>query len=270
MVRIVPIHPTIGVEIHGLDLSGDLTEDERALVNAALRQWKAVFFREQKIDSDAFVAFASSFGPLLVDDHLPQDGRRATQLAYKQGDDKSPRTDIWHSDRSYASQNIAKFIALRAVALPATGGDTLFADMEKAYAGLSPAMRSMLDDLHCIHDGFPISSPRIPVERWAERKDTMRSAFPIVRAGPSREHALIYVNAAFTTRILELNPDESTVLLNFLFDLPKRPENHCRFRWDEGSIALWDNRRTQHYLSHDFWPEPRVMERCMIAGEWND
>jgi taurine dioxygenase len=271
MLDLTPLTPTIGAEVTNVDLSVPLSDECRAAIEAALVQWKALFFRNQTIDDEKQAAFARNFGPLLADNytHMPHAGGVST-LIYEQGDPRSPRTDIWYNDRSYLDIATAKYIILRAVELPSAGGDTLFADMALAYERLSPAIKAALEGLNAVHDGFPISSSRIPPDQWAQRRDTMRNIFPVVRTFPANDRKLVYVNATFTTEIQELPRSESKLLLDFLNGLPAEPENHCRFRWEPGSVAIWDNRCTQHYLVHDFWPERRVMARTMVSGNWTD
>jgi taurine dioxygenase len=157
---------------------------------------------------------------------------------------------------------------LRAVELPPVGGDTLFADMEAAYDGLGDAMKAMLADLVAVHDFTKVFGGRLSAEKLAETRAAYPPAeHPVIRTHPVTGRRSIYVNAAFTSHIVGLTRTESDDLLAYLYAQAEVPERQCRFRWEPGSFALWDNRCAQHYAVSDYWPQRRVMERVTIVGD---
>jgi taurine dioxygenase len=157
---------------------------------------------------------------------------------------------------------------LRAVEVPPIGGDTLWADMYAAYEGLSTGMRAFLDGLTAIHDFLPAFGPHLAPGALAEMRATFPQVeHPVVRTHPVTGRKLLYVNASFTVRIVGMGLDESHALLDFLTTRAATPEYQCRFRWRPSSVAMWDNRCTQHYANQDYWPQRRVMQRVTIIGD---
>jgi taurine dioxygenase len=161
---------------------------------------------------------------------------------------------------------------LRAVEVPTLGGDTLFADMAAAYEGLPKAVRDRIDGLSAVHDFAPFRNGM----RKAGKSEAEIEAFnqqypsvehPVVRTHPETGARAIYVNAAFTQHIVGMEKEESDALLKYLYARAAIPEYQCRFRWEAGSIAFWDNRSSQHYAASDYWPAVRRMERVTIVGD---
>jgi taurine dioxygenase len=155
--------------------------------------------------------------------------------------------------------------------VPPYGGDTLFANMYLAYETLSAGMRRLLDGLVGVN-----SSAKADVTRT--REDSMRSArradardeyvaeHPVVRTHPDTGRQALYVNVAHTTRFRDMTEEESAPLLGFLFRHQVRPEFTCRFRWEPGSLAFWDNRCAQHNPVNDYHGFRRRMHRITLAG----
>jgi taurine dioxygenase len=159
---------------------------------------------------------------------------------------------------------------LRAVQLPDVGGDTCFASMYAAYEGLSPAMRAFVDGLRAVHD---ITNPLKKAIRDGHSTldlTEMQAKCPpvehnVVVTHPETGRRALFVNRNSTTHIVGLSDREQEVLLPFLFDHVRSPEYQCRFHWEPGSIAFWDNRSVQHYAVADYH-ERRIMHRATIAG----
>jgi taurine dioxygenase len=268
---LVPMTPTIGAEVHGLSLAGSLEEKERDFILDGLRDWKVLFFRDQDINREQHVAFACNFGELEVHPFAPA-GDGIPEIMVLDHDDKpraagTPRENIWHSDVSWREVPSLASV-LRAVVVPDLGGDTLWADMGAAYDGLAPGMQRYLDGLTAVHDFAPSFGSRLGPDQFAAmRKQYPLVEHPVVRIHPVTGRRILYVNGAFTTRILGIPSDESKWLLDFLCRQAATPEYQCRFHWQPGSIAMWDNRCTQHYAVQDYWPQRRLMERVTIIGE---
>ena len=157
---------------------------------------------------------------------------------------------------------------LRAVEVPAVGGDTLWADMGAAYDGLPDDVKDRVENLVAVHDWIHNFGRNMePSLREEFRLLYPAMEHPVVRIHPETGRKTLFVNAAFTTHIVGLEADESADVLGFLYRQAAYPEYQCRFRWAAGSVAFWDNRATQHYAASDYAPQPRRMERVTIIGD---
>ena len=173
----------------------------------------------------------------------------------------------WHTDiTGHARPSFGA--VLRAVEVPAIGGDTLWADAGAAYDGLSQAVRNRIDPLVAVHDRRRSSGLAMPAEAVEQLSQTFPLVeHPVVRVHPETGRRTLFVNPIFTSHIVGLDDVESERSLAQLYRQITRPEYQCRFRWTAGSVAFWDNRATQHYASSDYFPERRVLERISIAGD---
>ena len=194
----------------------------------------------------------------------------------KQPGDSQNFGGTWHSDLTYLESPM-KGAMLLAREVPEAGGDTLFANMYLAYESLSPGFRRLLAGLVAIHNdratGF-YDRDRVgtmAVLESAEAKHAAEGpswfAHPVVRSHPETGRDLLNVNAAVTLRFEAMSEAESRPILDYLFRHIERPEFTCRFRWEAGSVALWDNRCTQHRAINDYAGKRRVMRRVLIAGD---
>ena len=179
-----------------------------------------------------------------------------------------PAEYTWHTDLSWHPTPPLGAVLL-ARTLPPTGGDTMFADMALAHAGLSDRMQAYLGGLMAVHDRTPqLVARALP----ASVIDEFRSRFPpvehpVVRTHPETGAPTVFVNPAFTTRLVDVPRRESDQILTFLYALTAVPEHQCRVTWSEGTMVMWDNRVVQHYAVSDYWPHRRVMERVVLAGD---
>ena len=157
---------------------------------------------------------------------------------------------------------------LRLHTVPDTGGDTLFSNMYLVYENLSDRMKSHLAGLTAIHEGEHVYRGRYAREGVDDSgKNYPRAEHPLIRTHPVTGRKCVYVNQAFTTGIKELRYTEAQSLLDYLFEQVERPKYQCRFRWQENSIAMWDNRCAQHYAMWDYFPETRSGFRVTINGD---
>ncbi len=263
--EIKPLTPHIGAELRGLDLRDDQDDMTIAAIRAALNQHKVIFFRDQNLSADQHVAFGRRFGALEVHPATPKSQENPEILRITHGPKSPGIENFWHTDVTWRAEPSLGSI-LRAIEVPAVGGDTLFASMEAAYEALSPAMKDWVCTLTAVHDirvGFS--------GKLGMTDDEMIAKFPlqehpVVRTHPETGRRSIYVNIGFTTHIKGLARDESRWLLEKLYALARVPEFQCRFKWEPNSIAFWDNRAAQHYAASDYFPERRVMERVTVAG----
>jgi taurine dioxygenase len=275
-VALVPLTPTLGAEIAGLDLDRPLTAAERDWLHAAWLRFKVVFFRDQDISPESHVRLGEYFGELEGHPVIPHvagypeilriEGVEGVQLS---AETLAPfqAYNKWHTDVTFRAKPSVASI-LRARVLPPLGGDTLWADTVAAYAGLPQPVKDRIEGLDAEHDIVRSFGGRVSEDRRAQlARDFPPVRHPVVRSHPETGDRALYVNYTFTTRILGASEEESDSLLRLLFDRIKVPEYQLRFRWTPNAIAIWDNRSTQHYAVGDYWPEHRVLERVTVAGD---
>ena len=275
-IRIQPLNPVIGAEIHGLDLTRPLTDAQFDVLRAAWLRHKVVFLRNQPLSPAQHVELARRFGPLEGHPVIPHAPGYPELLIISgtEGVKPTPETiegfkgfNKWHTDVTFRQQPSVGSV-LRARQVPAYGGDTIWADAAAAWRGLPQAVKDRLEGLEAEHDILRSFGPRVTEEKRAEIAALNPPVrHPVVRRHPETGERALYVNYTFTTRIIGLEPDDSEALLRLLFDRIKVPEYHVRWNWTPDSIAIWDNRATQHDAVGDYWPAPRTMERVTIAGD---
>ena len=270
-LAVSPLTPVIGAEISGIDLRLPQPPEVLAEIRAALLEWKVLFFRDQDVTTQHHLDFARAFGVLEVHPFAPCKPGFPEVLAITHNRESRGRENTWHSDVTWRECPSLGSI-LRALEIPPVGGDTLFADMTAAYAGLSDDVKARIDGKTAVHD-FAHFRTRL---RKTGKSEAEIAAFdaaypmvehPVVRTHPETGAKAIYVNAAFTQHIVGLENAESDALLAHLYAQAAIPEYQCRFRWLPHSIAFWDNRSSQHYAVSDYWPAVRRMERVTVAGD---
>ena len=263
--------PAIGSEIHGIDLSDAAQVNAHAdQLRAVLAERQVIFFRDQHLTPDAQVSFAQIFGTVEpVSSTFPVHPENPyLELLISQG--TRTGTDIWHADLTWQKVPPAG-ACLYAVDVPETGGDTMWASMTAAFDSLAPAMQTYLRNLNAVHNW---EAPAL-TENLKKRDDTgamykaARDKYlpieqPVVFEHPLTGKEVAFVNSLYTTHIRGVTNDESCALISFLSGLAKVPEWQVRFRWQKGSVAVWDNLATQHYAVNDYHPSPRRMHRVAI------
>lgn len=265
--EVKPLSPLIGAELAGIKLSGDLSDGTIAEIRKALLEYKVVFFRDQNhLTSDEHIAFARKFGPLEIHPATPKDQLNPEILRITHDENSKGRENAWHSDVTWRPEPSLGSI-LRAHEIPPTGGDTLFSCMYAAYETLSPAMKSWVCTLTARHDIARVFAGRLNKSAEELHVRFPVQEHPIVRTHPETGRRGLYVNTAFTDSIVGLSRKESDWLLEHLYSFAAIPEHQCRFHWQPGSIAFWDNRACQHYAASDYFPQRRVMERVTICGD---
>jgi len=262
-LKVTPLTPRIGAEVSGLDLRGPLGDGVVDALRSALADHAVLFFRDQRIDRESLKRFGRAFGQLAIHSAVPGLPEHPEIVAiHADADSKYIAGDDWHSDLTCdAEPPLGSILYLHTV--PETGGDTLFASMYAAYETLSPRMQAYLDGLTAIHDADHVYRPLFPD---VERKYPC-SIHPVVRTHPVTGRKLLFVNASYTTRIVELPQGESDAVLAFLYDHMKNPNFQVRFRWTPHAIAFWDNRCTQHMATWDYFPQTRSGYRVTVAGD---
>ena len=268
-IDIRPLTATIGAEIHGVSLSDDLDDATIAEIRRALLDHLVVFFRDQCIDDSRHLAFALRFGPLAVSPLVTRYQDSDAVVVLDQVHPKGEGADEWHSDNTFLETPPMGSL-LRAVQLPSVGGDTCFASMYAAYDALSAPMRTLVDELYAVHD---ITKPlRKAIRDGHSTLDLaeMQQKCPPVRhrvvvTHPETGRKALFVNRNSTVCLEGVTERENDLLLPFLLDHVRSPEFQCRFHWELGSLAFWDNRAVQHYALADY-DERRVMRRVTVAG----
>ena len=272
-LRVAPVSGTVGAMIDGVDLSTDLDDHTVAQIRRALVDHHVVFFRDQDLSPDRQIAFGRRFGDL--DTHPFVEGMDSHPEVIEiitEPDDAINFGGGWHTDVTFLEEPDLGSI-LYAVDVPAFGGDTLFANQHAAYDTLSAPMQAFLGGLTARHSAGSQYAPG----GYSTRSRSMRTKnperagevveHPVIRTHPESGRKGLYVNPAFTVSICGLRPAESAALLAFLFEHATREPFTCRFRWEPGSLAMWDNRSVQHYALHDYRGQQRRMRRITIKGD---
>ncbi|MGB8437343.1 MAG: TauD/TfdA family dioxygenase [Burkholderiales bacterium] len=262
----------LGAEVLGVDLARALDDDQAAALRNAWHEHLVLFFRGQDLTPAQFMAFARRIG-------------RPVEYPFVKGIEDYPEIievkklahetvnfgGIWHSDTTYlAEPPMASMLLARET--PPFGGDTLFANMYLAYETLSEGMRRVLGGLRAVSssakaDVSRTREDRIRSDGRADGPEEYVAEHPVVRTHPETGRKALYVNIAHTVRFVDMTEAESAPLLAYLFAHQVRPEHTCRFVWQPGSIALWDNRCTQHNPVNDYHGHRRVMHRITLAGD---
>ena len=264
---VTPAGATIGAEVHGLDLREELDGAVIAELRRALLAYKVLFFREQHLSPAQHVGFARRFGDLEIHPFIPANPDHPELVRFEKSAEVGGYENAWHSDVSWR-ETPSMGAVLRAVSVPPAGGDTLFADMAAAYDGLPESLRSRADDLVAIHDFAQAFGHQLDEDALAEmRRQHPPVEHPVIRTHPETGRRIVYVNRIFVREIIGLDLDASRALIDDLSRPADLPEHQCRFHWEPGSIAFWDNRAVQHYACSDYWPDTRIMERASIAGD---
>ena len=269
--EIEPIGPTIGAEIHGLDLTRQVDQETASSLKNALIEHKVIYARDQHISPAQQVAFGRLFGELEVHPFMPDGECPEIVVLDNHKDNPVLSTDTWHSDTTFRDCP-TRFSILRALELPKVGGDTLWADMCAAYDGLSAALKTMVDGLTAVHDFKPFRALFGDSDEDREKLRKMEQLYPnpthpVVRTHPESGRKALFVNPHFTLRIVELTDKESEALLKLLFEQTHVPEYQFRLRWKPDTIVLWDNASTQHYAANDYYPNRRRMERVAVMSD---
>lgn len=261
----------IGGMASGLDLRKPLSESEFDALYDALLEYQVLFFRKQALAPEEQVALAKRFGPIDIHPfgrHMP------THPEVGLLDQTEPKRDganRWHTDSTFMKKP-PKLAILHGVKIPDCGGDTSWSSMYAAWENLSPAMQRCLDGLEAAHDITGPLRRAIAGGHSVGDLESVRAAWPdeihpVVCRHPETGRKFLYVNSNFTSYFLGMSQAESDALLAFLFDWVRSPEIQVRFQWEQDSVAIWDNRCTQHYATADY-RERRIMHRVSVAGDW--
>ena len=270
--RIKPIAGAIGAELLGIDLSADLPDSTIAAIRQALLDHLVIFFRDQDLPPDRFLALAHRFGaPIEYPFVKGIEGYPQIINVAKLEHEQINFGGVWHSDTTYLQDPpMATLLVAREV--PDSGGDTLFANQYLAYETLSDKLRALLAGLKGVSssakaDASRTREDRIRTDGSTDAHKLLIAEHPAVRTHRETGRKALYLNRAHTVRFAGMTEEESAPLLEFLFTHQIRPEFTCRFHWTPGSLAIWDNRCAQHYAINDYAGHRRIMQRITLAGD---
>jgi taurine dioxygenase len=267
-VKVARIAGALGAEILGVDLSNSIAEEQ---IRQAFLEHQVIFFRDQTLDPAQFMAFARAMGKPIEYPFVKGIAGFPEVIEVKKLEhERHNFGGIWHSDTAYLDQP-PKGSMLLAREVPPHGGDTLFANQYLAFDALSPALQEMLSGLKAVNASAKADVSRTREDRIAADGKNAKTEYiaehPVVRTHPETGRKALYVNSGHTVRFAGMTEEESAPLLEFLFRHQVKPEFTCRFAWQVGSLAFWDNRCTQHNPINDYHGHRRVMHRITLAGD---
>ncbi|MEL7185724.1 MAG: TauD/TfdA family dioxygenase [Pseudomonadota bacterium] len=270
-IEVHPVSAALGAEISGVNIAGGVSEQQFAELRQAFAEYGVIFFRDQSISPEQHLAFAERWGEINVNRFFNAvDGYPQIAEVRKEPEHKTNVGANWHTDHSY-DQIPAMGSLLYAREVPSSGGDTLFASMYAAHDALSGGLRETLSHLRAVHSTqhvFGEGGYTNHDERYPSTDATVKEAtHPVIIRHPLSARPALYVNGNFTVQFEGWSRDESRPLLDFLCQHACRDEFTCRFQWQVGSMAIWDNRATHHRALNDYPGERRVMHRVTVAGE---
>jgi taurine dioxygenase len=266
-IEVRKLTPNIGAELHGIDLSQPLGNQQFQEVHDALMDNLVIFFRDQNLTIDQHKDFGRRFGKLHFHPNAPKLIAEHPEILVIKADEKSKHVagEEWHSDVSCDAEPPMGSILYMHEPAANGGGDTMFANMYAAYEALSDSMKRYLEGLTAIHDSTKAHTHRR--RDGAADQQFPQAEHPVVRTHPVTQRKLLFVNRGFTTKIAQLKRNESDALLEMLFRHVETPEFHCRFKWQTHSMAFWDNRSCQHQAMFDYWPNRRYAHRVTVCGD---
>ena len=273
-LEVRPIAGALGAELHGVNLADELDDTCIGAIRAALNEYCVIFFRGQELNAEQQKRFARRFGEIFIHPNYLGSGPdpEVVEVIREPGDTRAIG-DEWHSDTTMVPEPPMGAI-LYAIEVPPYGGDTLFANQALAYDALSPAMRRLIGGLRAVHTDRLVAGPAAnynqgrstKVREDAAWRETV-SVHPVVRTHPETGRRMLFVNHSYVVGFEGMSEEESRPLLNQLLEHGHRPEFTCRFRWEPGSVAFWDNRSTKHLALNDAGPFRRHMRRVQVAGD---
>ena len=271
VVDFLPVAAALGAEVEGIDLGAPMNGTEVDTLHEGLTEHKVLFFRDQRLDPKALLELGLSLGDVDPGHPVyPHASGFPSVVELISDGDNPPDTDDWHKDLTFKPEPPFASILL-AVSVPPVGGDTLWANMNAVYEGLSAGWKADIDQLFAVHDMGTFRNDYFrdggisAVDRALSEVGS--AVHKVVDIHPVSGLKYLNVNQAFTRHILDMNQGESDELLQYLFQQVKRPEVQVRLRWRDNTVAIWDNRITQHYAICDYLPQRRHMQRVTVTHD---
>ncbi len=261
----------LGAEILGADLSRDLDNETFDDIHQAFLDHQVIFFRGQDLTPETHKRFGRRFGRLNIHPYVQgMEGHPEVMEIIKEPQDRTNFGGGWHSDMSFLREPSIGSI-LYALEVPEYGGDTLFASQYAAYEALSDGLKRTLEGLNAVHSAGREYSPG---GHSAQKRASMsvveaegqigEFVHPVVKVHPETGRKALYVNPAFTMKFEGWSTRESKPLLDYLFNHARYEGFTCRFRWEKGSVAFWDNRAVWHFALNDYPGQRRHMRRVTV------
>ncbi|MDP6210546.1 MAG: TauD/TfdA family dioxygenase [SAR324 cluster bacterium] len=271
MFKVEAITPVIGAGISGISLNKDLKSDTVEKIYNALIKYQVIFFREQDLTPESHLKLAKRFGDIdpghPVYPHV--EGFQSIVLL-KNDESIRPDTNDWHKDLTFKSNPPFASI-LHGVNVPKIGGDTIWASMSAVYDSLTDGWKEDLEGLEAIHDMGTFRNDFYKEGGINSVNSALKkvgsAVHKVIETHPISGKKYLNVNQSFTRNILNVSQGASDHILQFLFQLLARPEFQVRFHWQNDSVAIWDNRITQHYAVNDYLPNSRHMQRVTIIND---
>ena len=268
-IAIEPLTGVIGAEVGNVSLALPLETEVYGEIREALNKYGVIFFRDQDINVEQYRYFAERFGTLTISPSTPAvAGFPQVAEIRKEPQDRDNIGGDWHTDQADRPNPIMGTMLL-AMEIPASGGDTLFANMAAAYDALSPGLQATLSGMRAIHSHDYLmaqsKSQSGDMKIIPTAKSGQCSTHPVVIEHPETGRKVLYVNPGYTYQFEGWTRAESRPLLEHLFRQALQPEFTCRFRWRQHSLAFWDNRQTWHYAVNDYHGQRRLMYRIMVT-----
>jgi taurine dioxygenase len=267
-----PIAGALGAEVHGVDLA-EIDDEEFADVHKAFLDHSVIFFRDQRLMPALQVQLARRFGDIHFHPFVKGLPEHPEVLEIVKREDETKNFGgTWHTDQAFAPRP-AMCTILYAKETPSAGGDTLFASGYLAYEALSDGMKKLIAPLRVFNMGDRSGKRKQHLEarsimkaREPQEDEITNASHPLVRTHPETGRKSLYISS-HSVRFDDMTEAESAPLLDYLQQHFVRPEFTCRFRWEPGSLAIWDNRCTQHHALNDYHGQRRVMHRITIKGD---
>ena len=259
--------PNLGAVIKGIDLSNEISNSEQKIIRDAFHKYLVIFFQEQsEISPVNHIKLGKYFGDLHIHPAAPK--MKNYPEIFEIHTDKiskiSNGAEDFHSDVSCEKEPpLGTMLQLHI--LPECGGDTMFANMYMAYDALSTPMKQFLNNLYASHESEHFYRGRY--NKINENVKYPSSIHPVVRTHPVTKKKALYINRFFTTKIEGLSKDESSIILNYLFEHCEKTDFQIRYRWQQNDMAFWDNRCTLHKAIWDYFPNERKGRRVTIKGD---
>jgi taurine dioxygenase len=271
-LEVKPLAGAIGAEILGVDLLNEMSPDLAQQIREIWLEYGVVFFRDQDLSPAQFQAFAEQFGEIIEYPFVKGLADYPMIIpVMKLPHERHNFGGIWHTDTAYLQQPpMATMLIAREI--PPKGGDTLFASGYAAYEALSPGLQQTLKGLKAANCSAKAEVTKTREDRIADSAtdkvgEDLVGEHPVIRTHPETGRLSLYVNPAHTTHFVGWTEEESAPLLNFLFAHQAKVEFTCRFSWQPGSIAFWDNRCVLHNPINDYHGHKRLLHRVTLKGD---
>jgi taurine dioxygenase len=268
----IPLTPSIGATVTGVDLRTLRTDDAVAAIRTALDEHLVLFFEDQSLTPGQQRDFAARFGPLYRHPFYPGHEQAPEIMVLAHDESHRANSDRWHNDVTYL-ENPPQAAVLYAEEIPEVGGDTLWANMYLAYETLSQPLKELVSQLRAVHSFAKNFTPeRFRALGMEDRQERLYAehppvSHPVARTNPATGRKALFVNQDFTSHIEGVTQRESDALLRFLFEHMAQLEFQVRWRWRPHAVAIWDNRWAQHCALADYFPNRRRMRRATILGD---